>query len=55
MELGGGAGGGAGLGLADYIVLASVLLVSTMIGLYYRLTGGRQKTGQEYLLADGRC
>ena len=47
--------GGAGLGLADYLVLASVLLVSTMIGLYYRLTGGRQKTGQEYLLADGRC
>ncbi|XP_055917592.1 putative sodium-dependent multivitamin transporter [Eupeodes corollae] len=37
----------------DYLVLLLVLAFSAAIGVYYRLTGGRQKTTKEYLLADG--
>lgn len=37
----------------DYLVLIVVLVLSAAIGVYYRLTGGRQKTTKEYLLADG--
>jgi len=40
-------------GLVDYIVLAVVMIISSSIGLYYRCTGGQQKTSKEYLLADG--
>lgn len=36
----------------DYVVLALVLIISAAIGVYYRLTGGKQKTTKEYLLAD---
>jgi len=39
--------------LPDYLVLAAVLLCSSLIGLYYRFSGGHQKTQREYLLADG--
>ena len=39
-------------GMWDYIVLAITLLVSSGIGVYYRFTGGRQKTAKEYLLGD---
>lgn len=39
-------------GVWDYVVLAALLLVSSGIGIYYRFTGGKQKTVQEYLLAD---
>ncbi|XP_030750156.1 putative sodium-dependent multivitamin transporter [Sitophilus oryzae] len=39
-------------GVWDYVVVAVVLLISSMIGIYYRFTGGKQKTVQEYLLAD---
>eukprot|EP00092_Neocalanus_flemingeri_P018992 GFUD01020577.1.p1 GENE.GFUD01020577.1~~GFUD01020577.1.p1 ORF type:complete len:565 (-),score=132.36 GFUD01020577.1:115-1809(-) len=39
--------------LPDYLVLAAVLLCSSLIGLYYRFSGGKQKTQREYLLADG--
>uniref|UniRef100_A0A1I8PQL8 Sodium-dependent multivitamin transporter n=1 Tax=Stomoxys calcitrans TaxID=35570 RepID=A0A1I8PQL8_STOCA len=42
----------AQLGAWDYTILAIVLLVSAAIGVYYRLTGGKQKTTREYLLAD---
>ena len=38
----------------DYFVFAVSLLLSAAIGVYYSLTGGRQKTNREYLLADGR-
>ena len=38
----------------DYAVLAVVLAVSMGIGLYYAFTGGRQRTTQEFLLADRR-
>ncbi|ENN73470.1 hypothetical protein HUJ04_004297 [Dendroctonus ponderosae] len=39
-------------GVWDYVVVAIVLLISASIGVYYRFTGGKQKTVQEYLLAD---
>ncbi|KAJ8917418.1 hypothetical protein NQ315_005464 [Exocentrus adspersus] len=39
-------------GAWDYVVLTIVLLTSASIGVYYRFTGGKQKTAQEYLLAD---
>lgn len=31
-------------GTWDYVVLAVVLIISSAIGLYYRFTGGKQKT-----------
>lgn len=40
------------LSIYDYIVLIAVLVVSGGIGIYYRITGGKQKTTTEYLLAD---
>ncbi|EDV35857.1 uncharacterized protein Dana_GF12676 [Drosophila ananassae] len=36
----------------DAAVLISILAVSALIGIYYRYTGGKQKTTQEYLMAD---
>ena len=39
-------------GAADYAVFGAMLLVSSAIGLYYRFTGGRQKTSAEYVLGD---
>ncbi|CAL1266292.1 unnamed protein product [Larinioides sclopetarius] len=39
------------LGTSDYVVIALVLAVSASIGLYFRFTGGRQKTLEEFLLA----
>lgn len=40
------------LGTVDYIVIAVTMLISTSIGLYYWLTGGRQKSTTEYFVAD---
>ncbi|KAH0552035.1 putative sodium-dependent multivitamin transporter [Cotesia glomerata] len=40
------------LGLADYSVIAVTLAISIAIGLYYRLTGGKQKTVEEYFSAN---
>lgn len=31
-------------GIVDYIIFAMVLAVSSAIGIYFRLTGGKQKT-----------
>ncbi|ALC41358.1 CG10444 [Drosophila busckii] len=36
----------------DAAVLVCILLISALIGIYYRYTGGKQKTTQEYLMAD---
>ncbi|KAK9712461.1 Sodium:solute symporter family [Popillia japonica] len=36
----------------DYVIMVLVLVISACIGIYYRFTGGRQKTVKEYLLAD---
>lgn len=38
--------------LLDYIVLIITLIVSAGIGVYYRFTGGKQKTTKEYFLAN---
>lgn len=37
----------------DYLMLVLTLIVSAGIGVYYRFTGGKQKTTKEYFLADG--
>ncbi|XP_066257278.1 putative sodium-dependent multivitamin transporter [Euwallacea similis] len=42
----------SGFGAWDYVILVLVLLISSAIGIYYRFTGGKQKTVREYLLAD---
>ncbi|KAJ8896272.1 hypothetical protein PR048_001616 [Dryococelus australis] len=39
-------------GAWDYVVVTLMMAVSAGIGLYYRCTGGRQKTTEEYLLGD---
>ncbi|XP_047343864.1 putative sodium-dependent multivitamin transporter isoform X3 [Vespa velutina] len=36
----------------DYIIIGIVLLISASIGIYYRFTGGRQQTIEEYFSAD---
>lgn len=36
----------------DYIVIGIVLVISSIIGIYYRFTGGRQKTAEEYFSAN---
>jgi hypothetical protein len=33
-------------GIVDYIVFAIMLVMSASIGIYYRFTGGKQKTTQ---------
>uniref|UniRef100_A0A2M4AFP2 Putative sodium-dependent multivitamin transporter n=1 Tax=Anopheles triannulatus TaxID=58253 RepID=A0A2M4AFP2_9DIPT len=39
-------------GVWDYVVFIAMLIVSAGIGVYYRFSGGKQKTTTEYLLAD---
>ncbi|XP_061401408.1 putative sodium-dependent multivitamin transporter [Musca vetustissima] len=36
----------------DYAVLIVILIISAAIGIYYRFSGGKQKTTKEYLMAD---
>ncbi|XP_026518947.1 sodium-dependent multivitamin transporter-like, partial [Terrapene carolina triunguis] len=38
--------------VADYTVFVLLLVLSSAIGLYYALSGGRQRTVQEFLLAN---
>lgn len=40
------------LGAWDYVIVAIVLIISILIGLYYRFVGTKQSTTTEYLLAD---
>ncbi|CAN9502342.1 unnamed protein product [Ophioblennius macclurei] len=39
-------------GVVDYVIFALLLAASLGIGLFYALSGGRQRTTQEFLLAD---
>ncbi|XP_052740789.1 putative sodium-dependent multivitamin transporter [Bicyclus anynana] len=39
-------------GVWDYIIMSATMIVSVAIGLYFRFSGGKQKTNDEYLLAD---
>ncbi|XP_072045449.1 sodium-coupled monocarboxylate transporter 1-like [Amphiura filiformis] len=39
-------------GVVDYILFILLLCVSTSIGLYFACRGGRQRTTEEYLMAD---
>ncbi|KAL5284019.1 hypothetical protein ACFFRR_006347 [Megaselia abdita] len=36
----------------DYLVLGIVLMISAVIGVYYKYSGGKQKTNAEYLLGN---
>ena len=38
--------------VADYVILSLMLCVSAAIGIYYALTGGKQRTSGEFLMAD---
>ncbi|XP_072015342.1 sodium-coupled monocarboxylate transporter 1-like [Amphiura filiformis] len=38
--------------VADYVVCGLILLGTAAIGLFYALSGGRQKTSSEYFMAD---
>ncbi|XP_029900889.1 solute carrier family 5 member 6 isoform X2 [Myripristis murdjan] len=38
--------------VVDYVIFAILLAASLGIGLYYALSGGRQRTTQEFLMAD---
>ncbi|KYN11813.1 Putative sodium-dependent multivitamin transporter [Trachymyrmex cornetzi] len=40
------------LGWVDYLVIAIMLCISAGIGVYYRFSGGRQKTMEEYFVAS---
>lgn len=42
----------SGLNVVDYVILSTLLLISASIGIYYRFSGGKQRTTKEYLLAD---
>ncbi|KAF9801074.1 hypothetical protein SFRURICE_019236 [Spodoptera frugiperda] len=39
-------------GVWDYAIMAATMVVSIAIGLYFRFSGGKQATNEEYLLAD---
>ncbi|KAG6921615.1 solute carrier family 5 member 6, partial [Chelydra serpentina] len=41
-----------GFTVADYTVFVLLLVLSSAIGLFYALSGGRQRTVQEFLLAN---
>ncbi|CAG9135820.1 unnamed protein product [Plutella xylostella] len=39
-------------GAWDWAIMVATMVASVAIGLYFRFSGGRQKTNEEYLLAD---
>jgi len=47
-------GVGTKLEWPDYVVLAAFLAISLGIGVYHSLTGGRQRTTEEFIMANRR-
>lgn len=41
------------LGWIDYLVIAMMLCISVGIGIYYRFSGGRQKTMEVIIIVRG--
>ncbi|XP_059052790.1 putative sodium-dependent multivitamin transporter [Achroia grisella] len=39
-------------GVWDYVIMGLTMVASIVIGVYFRFSGGKQKTNEEYLLAD---
>ncbi|XP_037868770.1 putative sodium-dependent multivitamin transporter [Bombyx mori] len=39
-------------GICDYLIMVATMIASVAIGVYFRFSGGKQKTNEEYLLAD---
>ncbi|KAJ8733187.1 hypothetical protein PYW08_001485 [Mythimna loreyi] len=39
-------------GIWDWVIMAATMVASIAIGLYFRFSGGKQATNEEYLLAD---
>ncbi|XP_050531819.1 putative sodium-dependent multivitamin transporter isoform X2 [Daktulosphaira vitifoliae] len=39
-------------GIVDYVVLGVIICISSAIGVYFRFTGGKQKTTQEYMMGN---
>lgn len=39
------------LGTVDYVVIVIMLLISSGIGVYFRFSGGKQRTTHEFLMA----
>ena len=37
---------------ADYLIFVLVLLISVIIGIYHAATGGRQRTTEEFIMAN---
>ncbi|OAD54198.1 Putative sodium-dependent multivitamin transporter [Eufriesea mexicana] len=42
----------ATLEVADYAVIVVTMIISSAIGVYYRLTGGKQRSTEEYFMAN---
>ncbi|XP_055936800.1 putative sodium-dependent multivitamin transporter [Argiope bruennichi] len=40
------------LGITDYVVIVFMLVISALIGLYFRFSGDRQKTTNEFLMGN---
>lgn len=38
----------------DYLILVSFLVISMVIGIYHSLTGGKQRTMEEFIMANRR-
>lgn len=42
----------SGFSIVDWVIFAVLILFSGVVGIYYACTGGKQKTTDEFLMAD---